>query len=246
MKSVYNPFTFIIQMLGNEGNLKTLSCENILGRELNDVEKKYAPQKLFVKGSIPLPIYKPRISVVGTRKPSEVGINITKNLVRLLVKNGIAIFSGLARGIDTVAHKTAIEENGDTIAVLGTPINRYYPPENKELQELMERRQLVISQFDMGHYTNKRDFLTRNRLMALLSDITIIMEAGEVSGSISQGWETLRLGRKLYICSPTFENESLEWPREMQKYGANELDIGNFELILEETSNYVKASMDDQ
>ena len=233
-------------MLGNESNLRTLSCETILGRELNDVEKKFAPQQLFVKGLIPLPIYKPRVSVVGTRKPSEVGMNITKNLVRLLVKNGIAIFSGLARGIDTVAHKTAIEENGDTIAVLGTPINRYYPPENKELQERMERTQLVISQFNIGHYTSKRDFIMRNRLMALLSDITVIMEAGEVSGSISQGWEALRLGRQLFICSTTFENESLEWPSEMQKFGAKELDVDNFELILEETSNYVKASMDDQ
>jgi DNA processing protein len=202
----------------------TITPRDLLGRYLNDVEEKYAPKTLFIAGSMKLPVPGPRVSIVGTRKPSQQGIVATSRIAKELVKKGVVVVSGLARGIDTVAHRTAIENGGQTIAVLGTPLTRFYPPENMELQKLIMEKYLAISQFPPSHVTQRKDFVLRNRTMALISDATIIVEAGETSGSLSQGWETLRLGRPLYVWKSTFDDPSLIWPRKMQRYGARRLD----------------------
>jgi DNA processing protein len=201
-----------------------ITPKDLLGRYLNDVEEKHAPKTLFVAGSMKLPVDGPRVSIVGTRKPSQQGIDATSRIAKELVKKGVVVVSGLARGIDTVAHRTAIENGGQTIAVLGTPLTRFYPPENMELQKLIMKKYLAISQFPPSHVTQRKDFILRNRTMALISDATIIVEAGETSGSLSQGWETLRLGRPLYIWKSTFDEPTLNWPQKMQRYGARRLD----------------------
>jgi DNA processing protein len=211
-------------------NTTTITFRDLLGRYLNDVEEKYAPKILFVAGSMKLPVPGPRVSIVGTRKPSKQGIQAASRIAKELVEKGIIVVSGLARGIDTVAHRTAIENGGQTIAVLGTPLNRFYPPENIELQKLIMQKHLAISQFPIKHVTQRKDFVLRNRTMALVSDATIIVEAGETSGSLSQGWETLRLGRPLYVWKSTFDDPVLNWPQKMQRYGARRLD-GLDELI---------------
>ena len=86
------------------------------------------------------------------------------------------------------------------------------------------KNHLVISQYPVGHPTTPKDFVFRNRTMALISDATVIVEAGESSGSLHQGWETLRIGRPLFICKDVVENKKLEWPKEMLKYGAMTFD----------------------
>ena len=86
------------------------------------------------------------------------------------------------------------------------------------------KNHLVISQFPIGYNTTKKDFVFRNRTMALISDVSVIVEAGEGSGALYQGWETLRLGRPLFICKSVVHNPKLEWPKEMIKHGAIELD----------------------
>lgn len=121
-------------------------------------------------------------------------------------------------------HKTAIKNGGKTIAVIGTPLSKTYPKENAELQKEMMHSQLVISQYKVGRPTTKKDFVFRNRTMALISDASVIVEAGEGSGTLYQGWETLRLGRPLFICKPAVHNAELEWPKEMIRHGAIELD----------------------
>ncbi|MGI0074658.1 MAG: DNA-processing protein DprA, partial [Nitrosotalea sp.] len=113
---------------------------------------------------------------------------------------------------------------GRTIAVIGTPLNKVYPKENLKLQEEIMKNHLVISQYPVGHKTTPKDFVLRNRTMALISDASIIVEAGETSGSLYQGWETLRLGRPLFICKIVVNNPELEWPKKMIEYGAIELD----------------------
>ena len=123
-----------------------------------------------------------------------------------LIENKVTIVSGLAKGIDTAGHKTAIEIGGKTIAVIGTPVNRVYPKENTDLQEEIMKNHLVISQYPVGHKTTPKDFIFRNRTMALISDATVIVEAGDSSGSLHQGWETLRIGRPLFICKSVLEN----------------------------------------
>src|SRR5512138_1982853 len=101
---------------------------------LNDVEKKFAPSCLYLVGDIGLLAGAPRVSVIGTRKPSKEGQARTRRLVRSLIERSVIVVSGLADGIDSVAHLTAIMEGGRTIAVLGTPLNQACPRKNLKLQ----------------------------------------------------------------------------------------------------------------
>jgi len=140
-----------------------------------------------------------RVAIVGSRKASEPGLRRTQKPARLLVQRGVVVVSGLAEGIDTEAHVATIESGARTIAVLGTPLGRTFPSQNRALQERIPREHLAVSQFAPGSTWDKRSFPIRNRTMALLSDVTVIVEAYESSGTIHQGWEALRLGRPLFI-----------------------------------------------
>jgi len=200
--------------------ISTLTAERLLGRPLNDVETKFAPKTLYAVGAMDIPLPAPRVSIVGSRRASPEGLETAAKVARVLVKNQAVIVSGLALGIDTAAHKGAIASGGRTIAVIGTPLDRFYPPQNTELQKEIMRSHLVISQFPIGHKTMPRDFPFRNRTMALISDATVIIEAGETSGTLHQGWEALRLGRSLFIWRTILENKKLNWPQEMLNYGA--------------------------
>lgn len=201
----------------------TLTTEELLGRPLNDVEEKFAPKTLFVVGKMQIPLPRPRVSIVGSRKASPEGLEASASIAKTLVRKEVVIVSGLAEGIDTAAHTATISEGGHTIAVLGTPINKVYPQKNYELQQAIMRNHLVISQFPVGHKTMPKDFVLRNRTMALISDATIIVEAGDTSGSLHQGWEALRLGRSLFVWKSILENPKLNWPEKMLEYGAVEL-----------------------
>ena len=190
---------------------------------LTDHECKHAPEKIYLSGDKNLLLDGIRVSVVGSRKVSDAGISRAKSFVQALVRNNIVVVSGLAEGVDTVAHETAIEEGGKTIAVLGTPLGKAYPAENRELLEKIERDHLAISQFPEGFPVKRENFPQRNRTMALISDATVIVEAGEKSGTRHQGWEALRLGRLLFIMRNVAENPNLTWPQEMINYGAQVL-----------------------
>lgn len=190
---------------------------------LNNVEQKNAPEKLFTLGDTSLLQKGVRVSVVGSRNASESGLKRASKLSRLLVERGIIVVSGLAKGIDTAAHRAAMETGGKTIAVLGNPIDQFFPAENRELQETLMSEHLVISQFPSGYPSKRENFPQRNRVMALVSDATIIVEAQDKSGSLHQGWEAIRLGRPLYILESSVLNSALAWPAEFLKYGAEVL-----------------------
>ncbi len=198
------------------------TLEELVG-PLNDIEKKFAPKGLFVKGTLQIPLSGPRSAVIGSRKASPEGLKAAYEITSTLVREGVIIVSGLAEGIDTSAHETAIQEGGETIAVLGTPLNRFYPQKNRQLQEYIMHHQLTISQFPIGYPIQPKNFIIRNRLMALISDASIIVEAGDSSGSLHQGWEALRLGRPLFIRTSIINDHSLCWPKKMLEYGAIEL-----------------------
>lgn len=144
-------------------------------------------------------------------------------MANALVDASIVVVSGLAEGIDTAAHRAAIRRGGRTIAVLGTPLDRTYPASNAELQAEIGREHLLVSQFPNGAQIQRASFVMRNRTMALISDASVIVEAGEGSGTLSQGWEALRLGRPLFIMKSVVENAELQWPGEMLDYGARVL-----------------------
>ena len=201
-------------------------------KKLTQIEQKFSPDTLFYQGNISLLQERRRVSVVGSRNVSDAGIKRAEKITRELVKNNIIVVSGLAKGVDTVAHKTAINVGGDTIGVIGTPINKYYPKENKELQDFIAKNHLLISQFPENYPTKSKNFPIRNRTMALISDATIIIEASEESGTKHQGWEALRLGRRLFILENVFKS-GVSWAEEMLQYGAEKLTSENYKYLIE-------------
>lgn len=213
--------------------ISNLPPEELLGRPLNDVENKYAPNELYVAGSMEIPIPSPRVAIVGRRKASPDGLKTARDIACTLAKNNIVIMGGLAEGIDTAAHLGAMESGGQTIAVIGTPLDRVYPAKNYELQQAIMDRHLVVTQFPRGYPITPKNFVIRNRTMALLCNASIIVEAGNTSGTLSQGSEALRLGRPLFIWKSIFDDPSLSWPTQMVKYGAVELtDLAQvFEIL---------------
>lgn len=202
--------------------------------KLTEIERKNSPESFFYEGHYSLLESARRVSVVGSRKVSDLGKKRTEKITKFLVESGITVVSGLAEGVDTIAHSTAINVKGNTIAVIGTPLNKYFPVENKPLQNLIAKEHLLISQFPDGYPTTPKNFPIRNRLMALISDATIIIEASEKSGTKHQGWEALRLGRTVFLMENVIKDKSISWAKEMVSYGAEVLTNENFkDLILD-------------
>jgi len=166
------------------------------------------------------------VAVVGTRAPSSDAAKRTRSLVRRLVADKFTVVSGLARGIDTIAHETAIAEGGLTIAVIGTALSRAYPAENRALQRRVAHEYLLISQVPIIRFThqgpkqNRIFFPERNVTMSALTQATIIVEAGETSGTLVQANAALKQGRKLFILDSCFRNPGLTWPARLEKQGA--------------------------
>ncbi|MDJ1497650.1 DNA-processing protein DprA [Cytophagaceae bacterium DM2B3-1] len=208
-----------------------INIKETLG-ELTTSETKNAPEILFCEGDINLLLEGIRVSVVGSRDVSPAGIVRAQSLTRALVKHEITVVSGLAEGVDTIAHRTSIENGGKTIAVLGTPLSQVYPKSNTDLLESIKANHLAISQFPENYPFQKKNFPVRNRTMALISDATIIIEAKENSGTRHQGWEALRLGRTVYLLENVVQDKANTWAQEMLNYGAQILTRENLEDAL--------------
>lgn len=209
-----------------------LTAEELLG-PMNQVERKHAPKSLFVAGDPELCRNFAKVAVIGTRQVSPIGVKRTQDLVRLLVERGVVIVSGLALGVDACAHEAAIKNGGKTIAVLGTPLDQFYPKENAALQRVIMTEHLALSQFKPGVPVLKKNFPMRNRTMALVSHATVIIEAGEGSGTLHQGWEALRLGRPLFLLESITKRDGLKWPGEMMNYGAQVLTRRGLDELFE-------------
>lgn len=166
------------------------------------------------------------VAVVGTRNPSSAGLARTERLTRALVANGFTVVSGLAAGVDRMAHKTAIKENGRTIAVIGTPLSHAYPRENEALQRRIAEHFLLVSQVPLKRYEsqdyrrNRFFFPERNVTMSALTEATVIVEAGEKSGTLIQARAALQQGRKLFIPDCCFRDPRLTWPSRFAQKGA--------------------------
>lgn len=166
------------------------------------------------------------VAVVGSRKVSDEGARRTRKLVKCLVEDGFTIVSGLAEGVDTNAHQTALALGGKTIAVIGTPLSHQYPKQNSELQQTIRDNYLLISQVPFQRYleqdyrSNRIFFPERNITMSALTEATIIIEASETSGTLTQARAALAQGRKLFILESCFQNPSITWPARFEAQGA--------------------------
>ena len=223
-------------------NLLTLKDNEYSEYLKNSLE---APAILFVRGNADLMKY-PAVALVGTRQATEEGKKRARKLALLLADMGFVIASGLARGIDTAAHKGAIEAGGRTMAVVGTNLAESYPAENRELQETIATNHLLISQFPFGCPTLPYNFPLRNQTMSGLSLATIIVEAGETSGALIQARQCLRQKRKLFILKNLMDNPKLEWPQTFKNkegvYIVSKIDdlvgeLQKFQLVKEPKSS---------
>lgn len=173
---------YIYEMKKNEISFISLKDEKF-PKKLLDVEQPC--YGFFYKGNIDL-INTFSISIIGSRKPTTYGTYVANKFSSELVKYGITIISGLASGIDTIAHKGATNNNGKTIAVLGTAIDNIYPSNNKKYsEEMLSKGNLIISEFPLGSKTYPYNFVQRNRLISGLSSGLLVVEASEKSGTLT-------------------------------------------------------------
>lgn len=177
-----------------------------------EAESRRPSRTCYISGDLAA-LAGPCVSIVGTREVSPLGANRARRLARELVAAGVTVVSGLARGVDTEALTAAIGAGGRTVAVIGTPLDRAFPIENARLQERIYREQLLVSPFADGTPVQKHFFPIRNRVMAALSDATVIVEASDTSGTLHQAAECQRLGRWLFIARSVAEDSKLAWPK---------------------------------
>lgn len=155
----------------------------------------------------------PAVSIVGTREVSDAGWKRASQLARDLAKNGITVVSGLAKGVDTAALTSAISNGGQVVAVIGTPLDKAYPAENAHLQQQIYAHHLLMSPFKVGDRVFRSNFPVRNRVMAAISDATVIIEASDTSGTLHQAAECVRLKRWLFIAKSVVDDPTLTWPK---------------------------------
>jgi len=135
------------------------------------------------------------VAIVGTREASPYGIRIAKDLAAAFSRAGVVVVSGLARGVDSAAHRGALEAQGGTVAVLGTGVDVPYPAGNRALHESICRSGLVLSENEPGTPARLGCFPRRNRIIAALAKVTIVVEAGFKSGAINTATQAMDLGR---------------------------------------------------
>jgi DNA processing protein len=164
-----------------------------------------APAILFARGA--LIADDSAMSVVGSRKASDRGLAIAADVAHGLVSRGVTVAAGLAVGIDTAAHRAALADGGRTVAVIGTGINKAYPAENRDLQDEIATRGLLLSQFWPDAPPQKHTFLKRNATMSGYGLTTVIIEAGEMSGARAQARMAVEHGRQVILTSWVARNQ---------------------------------------
>jgi DNA processing protein len=162
---------------------------------------------LYVAGDTSL-LRRASVAVVGSRAARDEDLARSADIARELVGLGAVVLSGLAAGVDAAAHRSAISAGGRTIGVIGTSLLRAYPRENGSLQQHIHREHLLVSPFPPGTTTRPSHFPIRDRWMARLSVATVVIAAGEQSGTRHQVQECLRLGRPVFVPRQPFATSS--------------------------------------
>lgn len=199
-------------------------------------EADHPVEVLYYKGDWDLALSR-SVAIVGTREPSEMGVQHARRIAQALSREGFTIVSGLAKGIDSAVHHEVLRCGGATVAVIGTPLSEAYPRENQKLQQRIATEHLLISQVPFLRYaanhwkTNRLFFPARNVTMSALTEATIIIEAGNTSGTLVQARAALSQKRKLFILEPCFHNLELTWPAKYAEQGA--IRVSNVTQIVE-------------
>ena len=197
--------------------------------KLKKLEK--CPEQIYIQGNKRI-LSEFSLAIVGSRKCSILGKTIARDITEELARNNIVISSGLARGIDTVAHTACVENGSKTIAVLGGGHNKIYPVENKNLiKNIIEKEGAVISEYPPEYPTLRNNFRERNRIIAALSDGIILIEAKKNSGSLITINHARKLNKKIFVVPGRVNDEEYEGSNLILKDGA--FCISNARDVLE-------------
>lgn len=178
------------------------------------------PERLYFLGNRDV-LDGPCVSVVGTRHPTQYGQRVTKQLAIALARAGVCIVSGMALGVDGIAHRTALEQGGRTVAVLGTGIDIPYPYSHRSLYNDIVRKGLVVSEFGPGTKQFRGCFPRRNRIIAGLSEVTIIVEAGHKSGALITANYALEAGRTVAAIPGPIDSPASQGANHLLRDGAH-------------------------
>ena len=186
-------------------------------RELNDLA--HPPRELYTIGRSSA-LATPRVAIVGTRNSTAYGERITRTLTRALVRAGVSIVSGMARGIDAAAHRTAVEEGGNTVAVLGTGVDVPYPVGHRQLHRTIADHGLLLSENPPGMKAAQGAFPKRNRIIAALAPVTIVVEAGFRSGALNTASQAIELGRVVAAVPGPIDSDQSRGSNQLLRDGA--------------------------
>ncbi len=196
------------------------------------------PSVLYIRGS-PQERDRYAVAIVGSRRPTEYGRRVAEKLSRDLAELGITIVSGLARGIDTVAHSGSLKSGGRTIGVFASGLDRVYPPENKGLVRRIMEGGYVVSEFPPGTPPNRENFPRRNRLISGLSLAVVVVEAGAESGALITAATGLDQGREIFAVPGSILSKNSAGTNNLIKRGAK--PVTSVEDIIEELAPALKG-----
>ena len=177
------------------------------------------PPVLFARGRVDL-LHSPRLAIVGTRRPTAYGTQVATRLARDLAIAGLTISSGMARGIDTAAHKAVLEAGGNTVAVFGCGVDQVYPAENRKLASQIAEKGLLISEFPMGATAFPQNFPIRNRIISGFSLGVLVVEGGEYSGSAITAKLAAEQDREVFAVPGNITSKMSWGPNLLIKQGA--------------------------
>ena len=181
------------------------------------------PKKLFMRGKLPAKRVK-TVAIVGTRKPSAYGREIATKIASECAKNGIVVVSGLALGIDSIAHRAAIDSEGKTIAVLANGVDKIYPRSHEDLgQKILQTNGAILSEYPNNTPARPWQFLARNRIVSGLADAVVIIEAASRSGTLSTANHALDQGKEIFAVPGNITSPLSAGCNQLIKNGANPL-----------------------
>jgi DNA processing protein len=199
------------------------------------------PPLLYVRGNVQV-LNRHAISMVGTRRPTPYGNQIAERLARDLAEHGLIVASGLARGIDSSAHRGACAASrGGTVGVLGSGIDVVYPKENRKLFEEVEKRGAIITEFPMGTYPAPENFPVRNRMVAGMALGVIVVQGAQYSGSLITSRLAMEFGREVYGVPGNVTEPVSFAPNQLIKQGAKL--VSGWEDVVEELPTEVRAEL---
>lgn len=181
------------------------------------------PKKLFIRGKLPAKRVK-TVAIVGTRKPSAYGREIATKIASECAKNSIVVVSGLALGIDSIAHRAAIDSGGKTIAVLANGVDKIYPRSHEDLgQKILQTNGAILSEYPNNTPARPWQFLARNRIVSGLADAVVIIEAASRSGTLSTANHALDQGKEIFAVPGNITSPLSAGCNQLIKNGANPL-----------------------